>query len=288
MSCFLFVPAIEQRKFEKARQIACAGIILDLEDAVERSQKVVARESAAELLRRPRTKPVYVRINAASTPWWREDLDAIVEGRPDAVVVPKASDPAAVRAIDEYISMLEARNGLTKGQIRLELILETARAVMRMETLLTASPRVARATIGMADLCQDLGIDWAAALKGEPPLFLAERTQLAVVSRGLGLLAPHDSVFMDFQDDAGLIRDAEIGRRLGCAGKHVIHPRQIDPVNATYAITPEERERARRIVQAYEEVRLKGRGATLIDGLLVDEPVVQRAREVLMRTEAQR
>jgi citrate lyase subunit beta / citryl-CoA lyase len=280
MSSLLFVPANDERKFQKASNLACSGIIIDLEDAVHLSQKGAARTSLSEIVPKYRNpkKKLYVRINGLHTDLWRDDLSEVIKIKPDGVIVPKAEQNLAV--VDDYLTLLEDEHGLTQNSVKLILILETAQGIVNMEEILSSSPRIDSATIGMADLSADLGTSWDDLFTQEPPLLLSVREKLVLVSRKLGLSAPWDSVYMRFQDAEGFRRDAMIGKRLGFQGKHVIHPSQIDVVNDVYRVSDEEYAKAKEILS-----KIEGLGAVQVDGLLVDEPVVKRARQVIARYE---
>jgi citrate lyase subunit beta / citryl-CoA lyase len=280
ISSLLFVPANDERKFQKASLLPCSGIILDLEDAIHASQKEAARKSLTDIVpkhRNPR-QTLYVRINGLDTEHWQDDVAAAVNIRPNGVVVPKAH--RHLTDLDDYLSALERTSGLEDGTIRLILILETAAAVVDMEEVLCSSPRIDSATIGMADLSADLGTSWEDIFRQEPPLLLSVREKLALLSRKLGLAPPWDSVFMQFKDVEQFRRDAMIGKRLGYQGKHVIHPSQIDIVHEVYQVSEQEYTQAKEIL-----AKMEGLGAVQIEGLLIDEPVVKRARQVISRYE---
>lgn len=278
MSTLLFVPATEDRKYQKANQLPCQGIILDLEDAVHTTQKASARENVSKIVKQYRNpnKQLYVRINSLDTPYWKDDLQAVLPLHVDGVVVPKAELNLSI--LDDYLDQLEAHFDLPKT--KLLLILETAKAVTDMEKVLASSPRVDCSAIGMADLAADLGTSWEDLCATEPVLLRSAREQLALVSRKLGLSAPWDSVYMKIEDQAGFLADVEFGKRLGYQGKHVIHPSQIDVVNEIYRITEEQYDRAKAILETMQQ-----QGAAQVDGLLIDEPVVKRARQIVQKYE---
>ena len=287
MFSLLFVPALDAHKLGKALGLACRGIILDLEDSIAEPRKDEARRAAVGHLQALHghvgTKAIYVRINGYETPHWREDLQQLVPLQPKGLMVPKVESIDALREMDELISDVERRNGTPAGATRLALILETALGVSRMDQILGASNRVCWASLGMADLTRDLGISWESSMGAAPEMFLSERLHLAIASRAAGREAPWDSVYMRLNDPAGLVRDTEVGVRLGYQGKAIIHPSQIEPVNQAYGLFEQEVERARRIVAAYRLAQQEGLGAIEVDGALVDRPVVQRAEELLQR-----
>ncbi|QSO47241.1 HpcH/HpaI aldolase/citrate lyase family protein [Alicyclobacillus mengziensis] len=276
MSSVLFVPATDEHKYVKANQLACTGIVLDLEDAVHASQKNAARSNLLQMVTKHRNpnKKLYVRINSLQTVEWEADLDAVAGLHLDGVIVPKADRD--IKVLDQALTDLEEQNGITQSTTRFILILETARAVVDMEAVLSASKRVDSATIGMADLSQDLGTSWEDLFRDGPSLLLTVREQLALVSRKLCLSAPWDSVYMKVNDTDGLRKDTLIGKRLGFQGKHVIHPLQIETVNDVYRFTEEEYAKAKEILQ-----KMEGKGALKIDGMLIDEPIIRRARQIV-------
>ena len=276
MSTLLFVPANDEQKYQKAMNLPCKGMILDLEDAVHTAQKQVARDRLMTTLSNGRTgqKRLYVRMNGLHTPYWKDDLDAIAKLQIDGVVVPKADRDISM--LDEYLLYLEEKHNLAPNQMRLVLMLETARSVVEMEAVLSASSRVECASLGLADLALDLGTSWEDLYAQQPPLLVSVREQLALTSKKLGLAAPWDSVYMKIRDPEGLRADALIGKRLGFQGKQVIHPAQVDTVNEVYRVTEEQYAKAKEVL-----TKMEGQGAAQLDGWLVDEPVVKRARQIV-------
>ncbi|WP_052012194.1 HpcH/HpaI aldolase/citrate lyase family protein [Alicyclobacillus hesperidum] len=280
MACLLFVPAHDERKLQKAMQLPCSGVILDLEDSVHPSQKQAARHAMLEAVGKHRVagKRLYVRINGLHTSYWQDDVSSATRIRPDGIVVPKAEH--TLRTLDEYVKTLQANQGPLDFPIHWLPLLETATAIMDMEAILASSPLISAAAIGMADLALDLGTSWEDLSLAPSPLLVSAREKLALVSRKLHLSPPWDSVFMKLDDPEALRKDTQIGKRLGFQGKHVIHPSQIEVVNDVYRISEAEYTKAKDILAAMED-----NGALQMDGQLVDEPVLQRARQIVARYE---
>jgi citrate lyase subunit beta/citryl-CoA lyase len=90
-----------------------------------------------------------------------------------------------------------------------------------------------------------------------------------------------DQVFVSLRDDDAFRRDAEMGRQLGYSGKMCITPRQVEAANLVFSPLPEDIERARRLLEAYESAKGSGRGVFEFEGAMVDEPILKRAREIL-------
>ena len=263
----LFAPGNDERKLEKALAAGADAVVADLEDAVPAGEKEAARTVAGRVLRGAATASlVAVRVNAAGTEHWEADLQAVADLELDALVLPKAI-PDAVGALGPdgppVIAIVETALGVRHAY-------ETARL-----------PRVAALVLGAVDLGLELGLEPRA--DGQEVLYA--RSRLVLESAAAGLRSPFDLVHVDTRDDDGLEAEARLARSLGFRGKACIHPAQVAIVNRVFSPTAEERERARRVVEAYERGLADGRGAVALDGEMIDFPVVERARRILAETE---
>jgi citrate lyase subunit beta/citryl-CoA lyase len=280
MSCLLYVPCGDARKLHKACDLPVHGVILDLEDAIAVDRKADAREQLGvcveALLASGRI--AYLRINAISTEYWKDDVAAALDAGVEFLFVPKVESTEELRKLDRFIQKHRAPN------VRYAVLIESAAALLRLEKLARASERIAHVGIGFADVCADLGLTWESALGTQPALFTEWRTRLVLVSRALRLEPPWDAVWLRIGDDEGLRADALIGRRLGCVGKAAIHPSQIAIINDVYAPTASEIEHAQAIVDAYEAASSEGAGAAAREGLMIDAPVVAAARKLLEKS----
>jgi citrate lyase subunit beta/citryl-CoA lyase len=195
-----------------------------------------------------------------------EDLAAFEGLERDAIVLPKAT-PASLAALGDagppVIALVETPAGI------------------RSAHELAAAPRVAALALGAVDLRLELGLERRA--DGQELLF--HRSQLVLDSAAAGVRPPLDAVFEDLGDDAGLERECGLARSLGMGGKLCVHPRQVAVVNTAFAPGDAELARARRLIDAYERAAAEGPGALVVDGMLVDRPVVERARRLLADAE---
>ena len=261
----LFAPGSDERKLRKALESAADGVVADLEDAVAPDEKAAARDVVRRVLRTAVTgtgRPAAVRVNGVETPYFRDDLVLVSELAPDALVVPKAS-PEAVAALGSegppVIAIVETAEGL-------RLAYETAR-----------SPRVVALVLGAADLGAELGLE----PRSDGLEILYARSKVVVDSAAAGIRAPVDVVYLDLHDLEGLEEQARLARSLGFRGKACVHPDQVEVVNRVFAPTSAEVDWARRVVEAFEQGELAGRGVVALDGTMVDLPVVERARRIL-------
>lgn len=263
----LFAPGNDERKLEKALAAGADAVVADLEDAVPAGEKEAARTVARRVLGGAATESlVAVRINAAGTEHWGADLQAVADLELDALVLPKAI-PDGVGALGPdgppVIAIVETALGVRHAY-------ETARM-----------PRIAALVLGAVDLGLELGLEPRA--DGQEILY--SRSRLVLDSAAAGLRSPFDLVHVDTRDDEGLEAEARLARSLGFRGKACIHPAQVAIVNRVFSPTEEDRERARRVVEAYERGLADGRGAVALDGEMIDLPVVERARRILAETE---
>jgi citrate lyase subunit beta/citryl-CoA lyase len=261
---YLFVPGNRPDRFEKARQSGAHAIILDLEDAVQSTQKDLAREAVASWLEPAR--PVYVRINGTGTPWFERDLEVVCLPGVMGVILPKAERPEQVAEVGARLT----------GEARVLPLLETALGIWNARALAQA-PRVERLAFGSVDFQLNTGIT------GEREELLYARSRLVLASRVASILPPVDGVTTALDDLTRLRDDVAYARRLGFGGKLCIHPRQVETINRGFAPTEAEQAWARRVLEAAAAPEA---GALRLDGELIDRPVVGRARSILAQADS--
>jgi citrate lyase subunit beta/citryl-CoA lyase len=285
----LFVPGDSERKLEKSAGSRADALVFDLEDSVTQARKQVAREMIAAHLGSGAGGPgteQWVRINPVSTQQALEDLAAIVPGRPAGIVLPKAEGPADVARVGNYLDVLEVREGLPRGSIRIIAVAtETARASLNLHRYAEAElPRLTGLTWGAEDVSADIG---AASNKDDDGrLALTYR-----VIRSLALLAARscgieaiDTVYPDFRDLDGLRETCIAACREGFTGCFAIHPAQVDVINEAYSPTAEAVEYAKRVLAAFAAD--PEAGTVGLDGKMLDKPHLVQAQKVLAMRDA--
>jgi len=256
---YLFVPGSRPDRFAKALAAGAHAVIIDLEDAVSPAEKDNARAAVAAAL--PLAQPVLVRINAAGTPWYGDDVRMCRHAGVAGIVLPKAED---AMVIDRIAADVGERAAILP-------LIETARGLWHASSIAHARG-VTRLLFGSIDFQLDLG------LRDEE--LVHYRSQLVLVSRVADLPAPVDGVTTAIDDADALARDVMRARTLGFGGKLCIHPKQVDFVNAAFLPAAEEIAWAERIVAATAEAP---GAAVAVDGKMVDRPVLLRARDILAR-----
>ena len=275
------MPGSSERFLAKAATLTADEVILDLEDSVAPGAKEQARQLVASALDDgwPARSLLAVRINAATSPWAYRDVIEIVEragARLDAVVLPKVTGPGPVVWLDVLLSQVELAARLPAGRIRIEAQIEDAAGLAAADQIAGASPRLAALVFGPADFMASLGMR-SLQIGVQPDgyaggdAFHYPHLRILVAARAAGLQAI-DGPYGAIEDIAGLASAAASVAALGYDGKWVLHPDQIDTVNAAFSPGQDEYERAERIIETYEHATsVRQRGAVMLDGEMIDE-----------------
>lgn len=274
----LFLPGDNPRFLTKALDGPADAVILDIEDAVAPHQKPAARLAVAEALRTADFggKERLVRINALSTPYGREDVEAVVPARPHTLVVPKAEGIRGVQELDDLVTGVEKANGLPVGEVEFLLLIETPLGVINAESIALASHRVTGLSFGSGDY----SLSTRCILTDEEWELLYPRTRTLLAARAAGVKAI-DLVWPKVKDLEGLEKSARRARVLGYDGKALIHPDHIPVANRVFSPSPEDIGRARRIIAAVAQAEAEGKGAATLDGQLIETPHAVMAQGVL-------
>jgi citrate lyase subunit beta/citryl-CoA lyase len=269
----------------KALGLAADSLILDLEDSVTPDRKGIARDEVCDWLANAdfKNQEKLVRINPMDSEWGREDLEAVLQHRPDGIVLPKVLDLKAVHAVDQLIINQEKIAGADYSDIKLLLIgTEMAAAVFNLAQMVNHE-RVDGVTWGAEDLSVSLG---ARAKRDEQGNYL----EVFSFVRSMCLLAavaakvqPVDAVYVDIKNTVGLAKECKTAADMGFTAKLTIHPDQIDIVNEAFTPSAAEIEAATALVAAFEEHEALGAMAFKFDGEMVDVPHLKRAQQVLAR-----
>lgn len=262
----LYLPASNARAMEKARTLACDGLILDLEDAVAPDAKPAARAAAIEAVTAGGfgRRFVAIRVNPLDTQWGEEDFAAASSVRVDAIVVPKVD------------SGPEARAAVTAAAGKpVWAMVESARAIINVNDI-AGTEGVTALLAGTADLAKDL------RAKPDPDRlpFLFAMSAMLYAARANGLIAL-DGIHAEILDLAGAERTSRQGAKLGFDGRTIVHPSHIAPANDAYSPSPNEVDDARGLIEAHQLTVEQGSGVTTYKGRLVEVLHVEQARQLL-------
>jgi citrate lyase subunit beta/citryl-CoA lyase len=277
----LAVPGSSPRFLAKAPGLAVDEVFLDLEDAVAPAQKAAARTAVAAALRSGDWggKVRAVRVNDATTAWAYRDVIDVVEQAGeylDAIVLPKVTGPEHVSWLDMLLGQVEQAMGYPVGGIGIEAQIEDASGLAAVDQIAVASARLEALVFGPADFMASLGMR-SLEIGAQPAgyrggdAFHYPHLRILVAARSRGLQAvdgPHAAI----HDADGLRRAAASAAALGYDGKWVLHPGQVDIVNAEFSPAQADYDRAELILEAYEHyTTVQGRGAAMLDGEMIDE-----------------
>jgi citrate lyase subunit beta / citryl-CoA lyase len=274
----LFVPGSRTELFAKALAGEADAISFDVEDSVPEGVKARARQDVADFLRaratRESSKLIIVRINAWGSPHFDADLAAFACAGVTLLNLPKVLSGSEVQSAAGLLAEAERRNGI-REPIRLLVNIESARAMRLAAEIAGAHPRVAGLQLGLADMFESLHIDRRDTRNAHAAMFAV---RLAAGEHGR---FAYDSAFPDIQDEEGFRREAEQAKQLGYLGKSCVHPKQVALANEIFSNDALSLATARRIVAAAELAEKQGRGAFLLDGRMIDLPIIRRAQAML-------
>ncbi len=279
----LYMPGDDLRKIRKATTLKVDCVCLDLEDGVAANRKPEARATLAAALQELDFggSERLARINPLGSGLEAEDLAAALAGRPDGILIPKVEDAEPVRWASAQIEAVERKNSWPVGAIQLIVLVETARGIVNLPQIAGAGERLQALIFGAEDLAGDIG-----ALR-TPEAWEVFYARSAVVTHAAAYgLQAIDMVYIDFKDLPGLVQEATQGAQLGFAGKQVIHPDQVEPVQTAFTPGAAAIAYALRVVEASRQHQADGFGAFALDGKMIDAPVVKAAERVLARARA--
>lgn len=286
MRSLLFVPGDSDKKLAKSLGSEADILLLDLEDSVALARKDAARAMTRDFLKsRPAGRRAYVRINPLTTPLALPDLEAVMAGRPDGIMLPKAAGGDAVRTLDRALVPLEEKNALAAGSTAiLPIATETAHAMFTLGTYGGASKRLAGLMWGAEDLAADIGAlaNRRADTTYEAPFALAR--SMCLFAAAAACVPAVDTVYADFRDRTGFERECLDGARIGFSAKAAIHPDQVEIINRVFTPSADAVAHARRIVDAFAAA--PEAGVVSLDGQMVDRPHLVAAQRVLARAQA--
>jgi len=277
------MPGDDLRKIKKAASLGVDTICMDMEDAVAHNRKETARQTIADALQNMAfgASEKLARINAVNSPYWLEDLEAVVPARPDGIVIPKVAYSDQIHKVCNEIRRIEKQNALNEGSTCIIAIIESAWGIINLKEIASSTARLVALIFGADDFAVDIG---ATRTKEAWEVFYA-RSAVVTVASAFGLQAI-DMVYIDYKDQDGLSKEAISGARMGFSGKQIIHPGQVEPVQQAFSPHDEEICHAQQVLKAFEANQEAGVGAFSIDGQMIDAPTAKIAARVIAQARA--
>ena len=266
----LYMPGINQKAMDKALNLDCDAVVLDLEDAVEVSKKEDSRQLVIRQIENNDYGPrvVVVRVNDLGTKWGEQDVAAVANLPIQAILVPKVSE---IRDISRMVDLLN-RLG---SELPIWIMVETPLAIININEL-ARQPRVTALVMGTSDLVVDL---CAEHLEERQNISYAlQRSIIAARAFGKKIL---DGVHLDFRDLDSLRNVCRLGKSKGIDGKTLIHPAQIPVANDAFSPSEAELDKAKRVIDAWRSAQTRGSGVVEVDGTLVESLHVEEAKRLI-------
>lgn len=278
----MYCPVNVEKYVDKAHTRGADVIQLDLEDSVPPAEKAGARklvEKAAARVRRGGAD-VVVRFNQPLSQAVR-DLEHSICPDVDALACTKVGGASHIQLLDELVSELEEKRGMTVGHTKFIVMIETADAFFQIRDILRASPRIVATNIGG----EDFALDNDMQPTGDALFYPKQHMIFAANAQGVMPLGFIDSIagFGDWDAFRKMVRRS---RDFGFKGAGCIHPGQVTIVNQEYTPGEPEVEYARKVIRLDQEAAASGRGSWSLDGKMIDIPIIVRARKLIARYEA--
>ncbi len=280
----LFMPGDDRRKIEKGAALGADSVIMDLEDGLAFNRKVAGREAVTAALREVdfgRTERL-VRINPVLPGGlYAADIETTAAAQPDGYVLPKVEHRRQIEEASRLLAQAERTHDYAAGYFQLLVIIESARGVVNLREIITGNPRLSAVIFGAEDLAGDLG---AVRTPDGWEVFYA-RSAVVTYARAYGLDAI-DTPYVHLENMDGLIAETEQAHYMGYNGKLAIHPRQVEPIQQVFTPKTEDIAQAQRLIDSYHAAQSSGNGVIVLDGKMVDGPMIRAAEQVLARARA--
>ena len=273
----IFVPGNNPRFLEKAKSLSADIVCFDLEDSVPDKEKKKARTLIKNALKKRNqySASVFARTNAPDSNKIEADLKEIVQKGIDGIIIPKVNSAKEIKKIEKIILSIEKKRKI-RG-IRLIPSIESALGVINCYEIASSSKRIDAIVFGVFDLLNDVGIEYA---KGNPLGAKYSRYKVPIAAAAAGVYAI-DGIWQDIKDTSGLKKDCKLGKSLGYVGKSVIYPDQIKIVHKIFHPNKTEIAWAKKVCNIYNKSSKKGKGATVVDGKMIDEVHYKQAKALL-------
>jgi citrate lyase subunit beta/citryl-CoA lyase len=282
----LYVPSNSWRMINNATTEGADAIILDLEDgcpiAEKETGRVFARDSIPML--KQHGLEVFVRVNSMETGLTATDIEYVVVPGIDGIMLAKTDSREEVTALDGLLKQQEEKKGIRPGGVQVMALLETPKGILNIREIISASERVMAVGFGAGDFSREMGAGMGVT-KLSPdeyfPMILHARSSIAMAARAAGIQAIDTPYFGLVIDLEGLRRESERVKLLGFSGKQLTHPRHVEVANQVFSPARGDVEYAKKVVDAYQEARSKGLGATTLGGKMIDYGSFKRAESLL-------
>jgi len=277
----MFVPAHNEKLMSSATRVNADILLLDIEDSVQPLEnKQLARDKAIKYVEEGKFKEKHIfgRINDRESGQLLKDVTQLSISGVDGFMYPKAKTGKDIYFFDKLLEIIEYEKGLEIGTFKIIPLIETASAVMNVQSICSASKRVIAIAYGSEDFITDLG---GMHDKEHQSLFTA-RAMIAMGARAQNVV-PIDTVHVRVKDLEDLEVNLKLSVKLGFEGMMVLNPMELDLVHQYYSPTEEQVKNSQDILKYDEEARKEGKGVAIMNGIFIGPPFVARAKKLLLK-----
>eukprot|EP01100_Stratorugosa_tubuloviscum_P014816 TRINITY_DN8123_c0_g1_i1.p1 TRINITY_DN8123_c0_g1~~TRINITY_DN8123_c0_g1_i1.p1 ORF type:complete len:324 (-),score=139.61 TRINITY_DN8123_c0_g1_i1:124-1095(-) len=274
-----YVPGNDERKIQKAKKLDLDCVCLDIEDGVAENRKALAREIINETLKKEahcfgRAEKA-IRINSLNSNFFEQDLISLIPilNQIDSIVLPKVENDSQISFISNWLDQQNHPNISLIAQI------ESAKGLVNLKEICTASTKLQALIYSSEDLCADMGMTRTREAKE----LLYSRSRLVTYSIAFKL-QPIDMVHINFRNLDELKEESIEAAQMGFTGKQAIHPDQIPIIYEAFRPPQHIIEFAQRIIEASKQKLEEGSGAFSVDGVMVDAPLIKWAARILSKS----
>ena len=274
----LFVPGSNEKMATKSLGIDADSLIIDLEDSVAPHVKKEAREFVKEFIEETDfgEKEVAVRINSPKTEYGNDDLNEMIQAQPYTLVIPKVEKGEELKELDMLMTQIEKQQNFPIGGVELMALIETPLGIINVDEIAMSTPRLTGLLFGAGDFTRET----RGQITKERWELYYPLIKIIVAARAANIDAV-DSPYFDVRDPEGCEVNARQGKVLGYDGKSAIHPSQVEVINKVFTPTPEEIERAKKVIELYQNAEAEGKGATQLNGQLIEHVHVTISKRIL-------
>lgn len=279
----LYMPGNDLHKIQKAATLGVDCVCMDLEDGVAINRKSEARSTIHQALLSLEfgKSERLVRINRVGSGLEHDDLELTITAKPDGFVIPKVDHADQLVWVSNQLERYEQKHAWPKNDIYIFAIIESPQGVVNLTEIARASTRLQAIIFGAEDFAGAIG-----AIRS-PEAWEVFYARSAVVTHAAAEnLQAIDMVFVDLNDSDGLLKEAKLGAQMGFSGKQIIHPNHINLVQEVFSPSEEDIQKAKSLIEAFQEQQEAGVGAFALGGKLIDAPIIRAAEQVLAKARA--
>ena len=274
----LFVPGSNEKMVSKSLASDADCLILDLEDSVAPQVKNEAREFVRDFIKKTDfgEKEIVVRINSPKTEYGVDDLRAMIQAQPHTLVIPKTERGDEMKELDRLMTEMEKEDHLSIGGVKLMPLIETPLGIINIDEIAMSTPRLIGLLFGAGDFTRETH----GQITQERMELYFPLMKIVIAARAAKIDAI-DTPYFDVKNPEGCEMNAQQAKIMGYDGKAAIHPTQVDVINRVFTPTPAEVERAKKVIEVYQKAEAAGKGATQLDGQLIEHVHVTISKRIL-------